>query len=84
MSYNLGVNYWGNGYSTEAMKKVMKFAKETLDLNECITTYAKENTSSGRVLEKLGFKYVCEEPYIYCNNEMETTGIRVKWTRVQN
>lgn len=82
VSYNLGANYWGNGYITEAMKRVMKFAETTLDLDKCITTYAKVNTFSGKVLEKLGFKYVCEEPYIYCNNELETIGVRVRWTRL--
>lgn len=82
VSYNLGAKYWGNGYCTEAMKSVMKFAETTLELDECITTYAKVNSSSEKVLEKLGFKYVCEEPYIYCNNELETTGVRVKWSRM--
>ena len=80
ISYNLGVKYWGNGYITEAMKQVMLFAKEKLHTNECITTYAKANPASGRILEKLGFKFLHEEPYLCSNGEIETEGIRVVWT----
>lgn len=63
VSYNLGVDYWEHGYITEAMKMVMLFAENELKITQCVTTYAKANTASGRVLEKLGFRYVCEEPY---------------------
>ena len=79
VSYNLGAKYWDKGYVTEAMQRVMLFAKNELTIKECITTYAKENSASGKVLEKLGFRFVQEESYICNGGEIETTGIRVKW-----
>lgn len=55
ISYNLGKKYWGNGYVTEAMKKVINFAETTLNMTECVTTYAKVYIASSNVLHKLEF-----------------------------
>lgn len=57
----------------------MSFGKNELTIKECITTYAKENSASGKVLEKLGFRFIQEESYICNGGEIETTGIRVMW-----
>lgn len=67
ISYNLGKKYWGNGYTTEAMKKIICFARETLHIKEIVGRYAKENPASGNVMKKLGFQYEKEIPY-ECNN----------------
>lgn len=32
ISYNLGEKFWGNGYVTEAMRAVMKFAETELGM----------------------------------------------------
>ena len=82
VSYNLGKRYWSKGYVTESMKKVMCYAKNTLGIKECATAHAIENPSSGRVLEKLGFKYEKEVPYVYSMGELETTGKYYSWTAV--
>ena len=66
ISYNLGKKYWGNGYITEAMKEVIRFAVETLKVREIIAFHAAENPASGRVIEKLGFQYEKEIPF-ECN-----------------
>ncbi len=66
ISYNLGKEFWGNGYVTEAMTKVMNFGVEVLGVKECITSYAKVNTASANVLHKLGFVDEKEIPY-ECN-----------------
>ena len=63
VSYNLGKKYWGNGYITEAMKEVMRFAETELGMEECVTAYAKVNTSSANVLHKLGFTDEAVIPY---------------------
>lgn len=66
IAYNLGKKAWGFGYTTEAMKEVLKFAKEELCIKEIIARHAKENLASGKVLKKLGFRYVKDIPY-ECN-----------------
>ncbi len=67
IGYNLGKKYWGKGYTTEAMKQIISFAQEDLGITEMVGRYAKENPSSGKVMEKLGFLFEKEIPY-ECNN----------------
>ena len=43
IGYNLGKKYWGKGYTTEAMKRVIEFATEELKLSQIVGRYAKEN-----------------------------------------
>jgi len=74
ISYNLGKAYWGKGYITEAMLKVLDYAKETLKLKEVIAVHAKENPASGKVIKKLGFHYVKEVPYDCNGDTIHTTG----------
>ena len=66
VSYNLGRKYWRKGYITEAMREVIKFAQRELHLKEIVGRYAKENSASGNVMNKLGFEYEKEIPY-ECN-----------------
>lgn len=74
ISYNLGQKYWGNGYVTEAMNTVMKYAVDVMKVKEISTAYARENTASGHVLQKLGFKYVKEVPYECNGGDIATIG----------
>lgn len=67
IGYNLGKKYWGNGYTTEAMRRIISFAKEELRIAEIVGRYAKENPASGKVLDKLEFQFEKEIPY-ECNN----------------
>ena len=64
---NIGKEYWGKGYTTEAMKKVIEFAVESLNISEIVGRYAKENPASGSVMRKLGFVYEKDITY-ECNN----------------
>lgn len=66
IAYNLGKAYWGRGYVTEAMREIIAFAHDELEINEIVGRYAKENPSSGNVLKKLGFQYEKDIPY-ECN-----------------
>lgn len=75
ISYNLGKEFWCNGYITEAMREVMAFATDQLGMNECITSYAKANTASAKVLHKLGFRDVAEIPYECNGGEIVTDGV---------
>lgn len=67
IGYNLGKKYWNKGYTTEVMKKIIDFAKGQLELSQIVGRYAKENTASGNVMDKLGFKYEKDIPY-ECND----------------
>lgn len=74
ISYNLGKKFWGNGYVTEAMNAVMKYAVEVMKIKEISTTYAIENPSSGHVFQKLGFQFTKEVPYECNGGDIITTG----------
>lgn len=82
ISYNLGKKYWGNGYITEAMKEVMRFAENALGMEECITVYAKVNISSANVLHKLGFVDEAEIPYECSGGDILTEGILCRYVKV--
>ncbi len=57
LGYWIGRSYWNNGYATEAGKAVLKFAFEELGLYRVHAHHLSRNSSSGRVLEKLGMKH---------------------------
>lgn len=67
IGYNLGKKFWGKGYATEAMKKIIEFAKNTLEVKEIIGRHATANSASGKVMKKLGFVYVKDIPFV-CND----------------
>ena len=79
ISYNLGKKYWGNGYITEAMTEVMRFAETELGMEECMTVYAKVNINSANVLHKLGFIDESEIPYECSGGDMITEGILCRY-----
>jgi ribosomal-protein-alanine N-acetyltransferase len=56
LGYNIGMDYWNNGYATEAIKYVVDYLFKT-DLFDTITAQCFEfNEASIRVLEKNNFK----------------------------
>ena len=52
--YKIQPTYWGKGYATEALKELLKFGFSHLGLHRIEAGCAVENTSSVRVLEKVG------------------------------
>ncbi|GAB3815530.1 hypothetical protein GCM10028895_09720 [Pontibacter rugosus] len=52
--YKLHVAHWGKGYATEALKAVLKYGFEILELHRIEAGCAVANTASIRVLEKVG------------------------------
>ncbi len=56
VGYELGREYWGKGYTTEALKEVLKFGFVNTQLNRVEAFVVPEASKSIRVLEKLGFK----------------------------
>lgn len=80
IAYNLGRKYWGKGYITEAMKVVITFATEKLELTEIVGRYAKENAASGRVMEKLGFQYEKDISYECNNGKVKREGVQCRFS----
>ena len=78
IGYNLGRKYWGKGYTTEAMKEILIFAKEKLEIKEIVGRYAKENVSSKNVMKKLGFTYEKEIPYECNDGAVRLEGIQCR------
>ena len=58
MGYYIGEKYWGNGYTTEAVKQACSFVFENTDIIRIFAAPFAHNTASCRVLEKAGF--ICE------------------------
>lgn len=57
ISYAMNRNYWGKGLMSEAMREVVRYSFESLELNRLGAGVLPENIASIRILEKLGFKY---------------------------
>ena len=56
IGYWIGESYWGKGYATEAVKLLIDYAFEELDLLRVYACVFEYNTGSMRVLEKVGFE----------------------------
>ena len=54
---------WGHGYASEAARGVIKFAFENLAAQAIFAGHNPRNTTSRKLLEKLGFRYTHDEYY---------------------
>lgn len=54
LGFWLGEPFWNQGYMTEAVKKVLTFGFERLNLNKIQATHFLNNPASGRVMAKSG------------------------------
>ncbi len=63
LGYNIMKKYWGQGLTTEAAAEIVRFSKEELKQKELFCCHAKENVASGKVMEKVGFRYVKDGSY---------------------
>ncbi|WP_280967005.1 GNAT family N-acetyltransferase [Evansella cellulosilytica] len=55
IGYDLKKEFWGNGYMCEAVKGIIDFAKNTMDLKEINACIYTENDKSIKLVEKIGF-----------------------------
>ena len=55
IGYDLLPSQWNKGYTTEALLAIIRFGFNRLDINRIEAEVMQGNTSSERVLEKLGF-----------------------------
>jgi RimJ/RimL family protein N-acetyltransferase len=49
--------FWGKGYAFEAASAAMSYGKQVLGLSRIVAITRQENQPSGKVLEKLGFRF---------------------------
>ena len=56
IGYSLSKKYWNQGYATEALKEVIRFSFDTLQLHRIEAQHDIRNPASGRVMEKAGMK----------------------------
>jgi [ribosomal protein S5]-alanine N-acetyltransferase len=56
IGYDLAHAYWGQGIMTEAIRAVIAFGFERMNLNRIEADADARNPASGRVLEKVGFR----------------------------
>ena len=57
LGYWLGVEYWGQGFATEAARAVIDFTFEEFDVEHLISGARVANPSSRNILEKCGFQW---------------------------
>jgi [ribosomal protein S5]-alanine N-acetyltransferase len=56
MGFWIGVDWWGQGYATEASRAVVRYGFEQLKLNRIYAHHMTKNPASGRVLERVGLR----------------------------
>ena len=57
LGYWIGKLYWGQGYATEAARRILKFGFEEIDLNRIFAFAFSTNPASSRVMQKIGMTY---------------------------
>lgn len=57
IGYCYGEKFWNKGYGTEALKRVIKFLFEDVDLEVIFAGHLSNNPASGKVMQKAGMKY---------------------------
>ena len=57
IGYILGMDYWGQGLMTEALKAVLSYCLDEIGFEEVNACYASLNPVSGRVMEKAGMTF---------------------------
>lgn len=57
LAYRIHKKFWGQGYTTEAAKALIKYGFEQLSLPKIIAIHHPDNLASKRVIEKAGLQY---------------------------
>ena len=63
--YMLGCDYWNRGYGTEALKAVIRFAFEELEVGRIVADHISKNGASGAVMRKAGMQHLGTEEKKY-------------------
>tara|TARA_R110000868_G_scaffold19588_3_gene84304 strand:+ start:2663 stop:3217 length:555 start_codon:yes stop_codon:yes gene_type:complete len=66
IGYWIAKPFWGSGYATEAGQALIDYARDELAAAVVTAGHYDDNPASGRVLEKLGFRYTGEACEQFC------------------
>jgi len=69
LGYNIMKNYWSQGLTTEAAQRIIDFGKNELKQKQFYCCHAKSNPASGKVMTKVGFRYLKDGKYSSWNGE---------------
>jgi [ribosomal protein S5]-alanine N-acetyltransferase len=76
IGYEIHPSYWRKGYTSEAIKEVLRYSYLELELNRIGAVVYVENEASSNLLEKLGFKKEgVLRDYLFQNNSFHTTSM---------
>lgn len=76
IGYEIHPFYWRKGYTSEAIKEVLRYSFLELELNRIGAVVYLENQASINLLEKLGFsKEGVLRDYLYQNDQFHTTNM---------
>ena len=89
VSVNIHPNYWRRDYMTEALLCSMEYAFDTLDIENIVYGYAKDNFKSKGLSDKIGFEFYSKEieHYIRLNKdikEIKTIMSKEKFKKIYN
>jgi ribosomal-protein-alanine N-acetyltransferase len=68
LGYCLAREFWSNGYTTEAVKAVLRYMFIEIGLNRIEASHSINNIASGRVLEKIGMLLEGQSKDYYFSN----------------
>lgn len=72
LGYWIGVPYWANGYCTEAVGRLIKFAIEQMGMTRIVARCLARNPASARVMEKAGLVLEgCQRTHVFKNGVYE-------------
>jgi len=58
LGYWIGEPHWNNGYCSEAVRALIEFAFERLEISKIVAEHLSVNPASGRVMQKAGMQRV--------------------------
>ena len=61
LGYWVGLEFWGNGYCTEACIALINFCESAFGLKSIYGKHLSRNPASGRVMEKCGLSYLSKD-----------------------
>jgi ribosomal-protein-alanine N-acetyltransferase len=57
LGYHIGKQWWGKGYTVEALRELLKFFFEEVDAGRIEAYHDPRNPNSGKVLQKAEFQF---------------------------
>ena len=57
IGYCYGEDYWGRGYATEALKRVIKYLFDEVEIEVIFADHMERNPNSGKVMKKAGLSF---------------------------